>query len=94
MQPSRVTKARELVRWLDSIQATLLNNPLVTIEGGTLLRGGLRQESIIDLTFYTPFSRYTLSSWRYLTYTRLDYEAIGFTIAPTTPLPTPPTNNL
>ena len=41
-QPSRVTKARELVQWLDSIQATLLNNPLVTIEGGTLLRGGLR----------------------------------------------------
>ena len=89
-QPSRVNKARELVGWLDSLQATLLNDPLVTLEGGTLLRGNLKQESIIDLTFYTPFRRYTLNNWRYLPYTGSDHEAIGFTIAPITPLtPTP-----
>jgi hypothetical protein len=49
---SRANRASCLVGWLESCRATLLNNPSA---GGTLLRAGLQQESVIDLTFYTPF---------------------------------------
>ena len=52
---SEITKASALVSWLDNLKTTcLVDSEEVNNKGGTLLRGNLQQESVIDLAFITP----------------------------------------
>lgn len=87
-EASKISKASTLIKWLERNRASLLNNPLITNKGGTLIRENLRYESIIDLTFYTPFKKLSFNNWHYTKATGSDHEAIAFTAALPKPLPT------
>ena len=50
--PDRITELKELVRWLESQDAILLNNEKKSIHG-TFFRKNLKYKSVINLTFYT-----------------------------------------
>ena len=73
-QPS--SRADILVTWLVGIKASLLNDAEAS---GTFIRRNLKHTSVIDLTFYTPFTRTNWTEWAYLHPTGSDHEAIGFT---------------
>ena len=84
---ANIEKASNLVSWLDSQQATLAIDPEITNEkGGTFHRSNLRNISIIDLTFYTPFSKLAWSGWRFVEGSGSDHEVIAFEARPIQPL--------
>ena len=79
-------KASSLVNWLDSQRATMLVDPEVVNEsGGTYNRSDLRNISVIDLTFYTPFKKLAWTGWSYIDGTGSDHEAIAFEARPVQP---------
>ena len=81
--PAGATKADSLVNWLDSQRATTLVDPEVVNEfGGTYNRSDLRNISVIDLTFCTPFKKLVWTGWRYIDGTGSDHEAIAFEARP------------
>ena len=81
--PANTAVASNLVSWLDSQQATLAIDPEVVNEkGGTYHRSNLRNISIIDLTFYTSFSKLAWSGWRYIGGSGSDHEVIAFEAKP------------
>jgi exonuclease III len=77
--PSRVSKANILVKWLQKHKATLLVDSEETNEkGGTFIRSNLTTTSIIDLAFYTSFKKLAWNNWRYIEPTGSDHETIAF----------------
>ena len=54
----KISKAANLVNWLNSINATLLvNAEEINLKGGTFYKPNLKTTSIIDLAFYTGFKQ-------------------------------------
>lgn len=85
--PAKISKALELVEWLQQKQAILLNDPEeININGGTFFRRNLKDISVIDLAFSIGFNTISWGNWRYLENTGSDHEVIGFSanINPTT----------
>ena len=85
--PEGAAKASSLVKWLDNYRATLLVDPEVINEsGGTYNRSDLRNTSVIDLSFYTPFKKLAWTGWSYIDSTGSDHEAIVFEARPVQPI--------
>jgi ribonuclease HI/exonuclease III len=78
-ESNRTSKAENLVNWLTSQSAELLNNPeVINTKGGTFHRSNLKATSVIDLAFAKGFKRTKWINWDYLDHSGSDHEVIVF----------------
>ena len=77
--PSKMSKAKALIAWLDKHKAELIiDAEEINKHGGTLVRENLRATSVIDLAFTIRFRKTCWRHWHFLPATGSDHEAIAF----------------
>ncbi|KJZ68630.1 hypothetical protein HIM_11979 [Hirsutella minnesotensis 3608] len=76
-EASKARKAEALISWLDRYKASLLTDLEIAAEG-TYWREGLKEVSLIDLAFYSPFKQLTWTNFRFLDATGSDHKPIAF----------------
>ena len=77
--PSKISKAKALIAWLDKHKAELIiDAEEINRHGGTLVRENLRATSVIDLAFTIRFRKTYWRHWHFLPATGSDHEAIAF----------------
>jgi len=78
-EPTRLHKSSNLVKWLKSNKADLINEiDIINEKGGTYFRPNLKTTSIIDLTFVFKFNKTKWLNWNYLDHSGSDHEVISF----------------